>query len=571
MISPRHLRLLKYAVVLGTILLVYLLFHRNPAGLDLMEPFHLNSKKAPQRNSNGCPSYVDYLQKLHRPYSKGPLKLPYQRPPEKCRTYVSSAVEKVINDVIERIEDPDLARLFENCLPNTLDTTILWHRNATPKHTRKPGQTPLSLEQEFESMTQTFIVTGDIHAEWLRDLAWQLLAYAPLIKHDQKLKDLFIGAINTQARYIIYDPYCNAFQPPPELGVPSENPAVDSVYPPPSWKSVFECKWELDSLALFLALSNQYYENTGDSSVYESETWKSALETILMVLRRESSPTFAENGQLLPFRYTFQRQTNIGSETLPLTGSGNPVNRNTKMIRSAFRPSDDACVFQLFVPANAFMLVQLGKLLKYLPEDFSETKSTVAEYHSGINASIYEFGVVNHPKFGEVFAYEVDGYNSAIFMDDANIPLLLALPDLGFINKDSKLYQNTRKMVLSKEGNPYYLIGRHLKGIGGPHVGYRYAWPMSLCVKIRTSDNDEEIRDDLQTLLRTTGRLGLMHEGVGVQLPGGADFTRSWFSWCNSEFGKTILDLAKRKPHLIFKEGIGLYDVEDSFKAADLI
>jgi meiotically up-regulated gene 157 (Mug157) protein len=39
-------------------------------------------------------------------------------------------------------------------------------------------------------------------------------------------------------------------------------------------------------------------------------------------------------------------------------------------------------------------------------------------------------GVCEHPLFGRIFAYEVDGYGNALFMDDANVPSLLSLPYL---------------------------------------------------------------------------------------------------------------------------------------------
>lgn len=80
---------------------------------------------------------------------------------------------------------------------------------------------------------------------------------------------------------------------------------------------------------------------------------------------------------------------------------------------------------------------------------------------------VWEHGVVNHKTYGEVFAFEVDGYGSHIIMDDANVPSLLALPILGFVDMNDPVYKNTRKMILEQAGNPYYLQGKGFKGIGG--------------------------------------------------------------------------------------------------------
>ncbi|GMF08324.1 unnamed protein product [Ambrosiozyma monospora] len=95
-----------------------------------------------------CPNYVEYSKVPHGPYSEGPLLLPFMRPSEKCRTFKSDIIEEVIEDMKEKLADPDVARLFENAFPNTLDTTILWHSPETK------GKLP-----------KTFISTGDIHAE----------------------------------------------------------------------------------------------------------------------------------------------------------------------------------------------------------------------------------------------------------------------------------------------------------------------------------------------------------------------------------------------------------------------
>lgn len=511
--------------------------------------------------SSKCPNYVDYSQVSHTPFSSGPLKFPSMRPKPQCRTFVSPAVDTVIEDLVTKINDPDLARLVENCLPNTLDTTILWH-DLDP-------QSPLA-----------FVVTGDIHAEWLRDSARQLSVYQPFVKYDSELQTLMKGAINLQAKYILDAPYCNAFHPPPQSKVSKGDSAKDSVYPRPDWKQVFECKYELDSLASFLTLSNEYYVNSGDDS-FVTKDWIQAFTRILAVLQRESRSTFHhKSGQVLNYPYSFQRWTNIGLETLPLAGTGNPVNYGTGLVRSAFRPSDDTNIFQFFIPANIHMVTELKRArdnylvtgAKTFVDDESDALIEITDtFITNIEKGIQEHGIVTHPEFGKVYAFEVDGYGSNLLMDDANIPSLLSIPDMGFVDKSNDVYQNTRRMILSKLGNPYYLTGRFFEGIGGPHIGIHNAWPMSLLMRIRTSDDDEEIMHNLDLVMKNTAGLGLMHESVHVNSKGGYMFTRSWFAWCNSEFGKTIMYLAKHKPHLIFKpEYNKSYSIEEVLKARDI-
>lgn len=491
-----------------------------------------------------CEEYTSYASSRHPPFSKGPLQLPYMRPPPECRTFKSQAVEELIESFRARMKDADLFRIFENALPNTLDTTILWFDS----------------DHETPNNPRTFISTGDIHAEWLRDSARQLSVYQKLIPKDDNLKQLIKGAILQQAEYIKLAPYCNAFQPPLHSKVTRKPSTIDNVTPVPPWKHVFECKWELDSLASFLTLSNEYLANSIDTSLLENELFVDALFQIARILSRESASTFSDEGTVLPFPYSFRRNTDIGSETLPLSGTGNPVNSYSGLVRSAFRPSDDACIYQFLIPSNIHLLVELQKLVPYLqryndPPVMSSTLSAVFEkFIQNIESGIQQHAIINHKKYGKVYAFEVDGYGGVNIMDDANLPSLLSLPDLGYGSVDDEIYQNTRKMILSVTGNPYFLKGKYLQGIGGPHVGLFHAWPMSLLVQIRTSNDDDEIMQLLEMVKSTTAGLGLMHEGVQVNSYNGKIFTRPWFSWCNSEFGKTILDLADRKPWLIFKD-----------------
>lgn len=453
------------------------------------------------------------------------MKLPFQRPSRHCRTFESPLVEEVIEYMNEKMVDKDLARIFENAFPNTLDTTVRWHVNGTEKKKgKKRGSKNENSEGKWEG-AQSFIVTGDINAEWLRDSTNQLAQYQILAKKDKTIKNLILGAINTQVEYVIGSPYCNAFQPPPPSGLnPTYTGGEDEVHPAYEPSFVFECKYELDSLAHFLALTNQFYNHTG-STDFLTPRWYLALETIMDVLKGQEKPTFNDDtGKFQRNEYTFQRKTNTGTETLNLAGVGNPLNGGTGLIRSAFRPSDDATILGFFIPSNAMMAVELKRCATMLKKVGQKKLSTLL-WNRGVSIEngIWEHAVVRHKKYGPVFAFEVDGFGSSILMDDANLPSLLALPLLGFVEASDKTYQNTRKMILERSGNPYFLEGKDFQGIGGPHIGLQHAWPMSVLVQAMTSDDDEEIEKCLK-MVRSSCKLGLVHESVNVNML--RDYTR---------------------------------------------
>ncbi|KAL2157484.1 hypothetical protein VTH06DRAFT_6035 [Thermothelomyces fergusii] len=510
-------------------------------------------------DKEACPNYAKYATFPHPPLSEGPLKLPFQRPNPDCRTFQSDAIEQVIHDITSRMKDPDLARLFENAFPSTTDTTVKFHTDGNDEkikqRLRRRREENAWVENGEWEGPQSFIITGDILAEWLRDSTNQLKPYQALAKKDPAIFNLILGAINTQSEYVIQSPYCNAFQPPPISGLPvSYNGQDDVVHPIYEPSFVFECKYELDSLAHFLALGNDFYRHTG-SRAFLNSRWYKAVNTVLWVLGAQSESTFdPETGHYQQNMYTFQRNTNTGTETLSLKGIGNPLNNGTGLVRSAFRPSDDATIFGFFIPANAQMAVELRRtaaMLRDSATDDADLAEALEEWSRRISDGVWEHGVVRHRRYGDVFAYEVDGYGSALLMDDANYPSLLALPLMGFVSADDPVYRNTRRMLLEKSGNPYFLTGREFRGIGGPHIGLSNAWPMSLLVQAQTSDDDEEIMGCLQLVLESS-KLGLIHESVNVNMA--ETYTRSWFAWANGVFAETILNLAKRKPHLIFKD-----------------
>ncbi|KAG6039536.1 hypothetical protein E4U41_002464 [Claviceps citrina] len=465
-----------------------------------------------------CPEYEQYARVSHAPYSSGSFKYPYQRPDERCRSYLVPEVEQTIQKVEQLVKDADLYRLFVNTWPNTVDTTVLWHGKA--------------LDNADEELA--FVITGDIHAMWLRDSANQLQSYKPILVNSaaninstanttaNSIASLFRGAINLQARYITKFPYCNAFQPPADSKLPPSNHKRgllarrgDVVSPPYDPTAVWECKYELDSLSAFLQLSWDYYDATGDGGFFGRFGWAGAVRAILKLANDMMQGTYADDGRVHSSPYTWLRDANSATETVPNQGAGSPVRGNIGLVRSFFRPSDDSTIYQYLVPANMMFARYLGACVEMMEPLDSDAASQMRHMADGIEAAVRKYAVVKHPGFGDIFAYEVDGFGSHNLMDDANIPSLLSIPHLGFLPSKDATYRRTRAFVLSRS-NPYFGSGPVLNATGGPHLGPGMAWPMAVIMQTMTSDDDAEIVRGIRQLMGSTSKLGLMHESVNT-------------------------------------------------------
>lgn len=440
-----------------------------------------------------------------------------RRPPVGQRKFTSRAVEETIARVKAGIGDPDLAWMFENCYPNTLDTTV--------EASKAVGQ------------MDTFIITGDIDAMWLRDSSCQVWPYVPLAKSDDALREMFRGLIGRQARCILLDPYANAFLPDPKSKKPLSWAVDDLTDMRPG---VAERKWEVDSLCYCVRLSHGYWKATEDAAPFDKE-WAQAMRLVVATFREQQRKQGTGP-------YHFQRRTEVPTDTQALGGYGNPA-RPVGMIYSMFRPSDDACQYSLFVPANLFAVVSLRRLAEMSTEVLHDAAfaGECEALASEVEAAVTKHGRGKQAD-GEVWAYEVDGYGNQLFMDDANIPGLLSLPYLECCPLEDSVYQRTRRVTLS-DRNPYFFKGTAAQGIGGPHVGLDMIWPMGIITRALTSRNDAEIRQCLAWIKTTTAGTGFIHEAFNKDDPG--KFTRSWFAWGNSLFGELIVKLSEERPELL--------------------
>lgn len=429
-----------------------------------------------------------------------------RRPAPADRLFVSKAVEDEIARVKSLLTNRQLAWMFENCFPNTIDTTV---------HFRMLDGNP-----------DTFVYTGDIHAMWLRDSGAQVWPYLQLANKDEQLRLMLEGVVRRQLMCINFDPYANAFNDGP-VGSYWESDNTDMK------PELHERKWEIDSLCYVIRLAYEYWKVTGDDSVFD-ETWLKAVNNILTTFIQQQ-----RKDGVGPYRFT--RKTDRSTDTLNNNGLGAPVNP-VGLIVSCFRPSDDATTLQFLVPSNLFAVTSLRKAAEILTvvnkdEELAAKCTALADE---VENAIKKYAVVDHPEFGKIYAFEVDGFGNALLMDDANVPSLLALPYLGDVDVDDPIYRNTRRFVWSTS-NPYFFKGKAAEGIGGPHVGYDMIWPMSIMMKAFTSTDDAEIKQCIETLMTTHNGTGFMHESFHKDDP--SNFTREWFAWQNTLFGELILKL----------------------------
>lgn len=440
---------------------------------------------------------------------------PVVRTPAAKRRFKSAAVERTIKRVKSSIGNKELAWMFENCFPNTLDTTVDF--------------------QLLDGRPDTYVITGDIDAMWLRDSSAQVWPYLPLMKEDDALRQLIAGVINRHARCILIDPYANAFY---------KNETKIS-----EWKSdatdmkpgVHERKWEVDSLCYTIRLAHAYWKTTGDASPFD-DTWHKAVLQIPKTFREQQRRH--DRGP-----YHFQRNTSSPTDSLPGRGYGNPA-KPVGLIFSMFRPSDDATVFPFLVPANFFAVVSLRQaadMLEQIPRDTASAADCRA-LADEVEAALRQYAVANPLGFGNIYPYEIDAFGNYYCIDDGNIPSLLSLPYLGAVTTADPVYANTRRYVLSLS-NPYYCQGKAAEGPGGPHVGMGMIWPLGVITRGLTSTDDQEIHGCLETLRRTHAGTGFMHEAFNKDNP--KKFTRPWFAWANTIFGELVLKTFQERPHLL--------------------
>ncbi|MEU4008042.1 glycoside hydrolase family 125 protein [Streptomyces pseudogriseolus] len=403
---------------------------------------------------------------------------------------------------LDDLADPRVGETLVRCLDDTLARTIRPMPDGT-----------------------AFVVTGDIPAMWLRDSSTQMMPFLALCQEDAALQDLLLAVLRRQFQQIARNPYANAFNSEPSGRAHDPRDLCEDPW-------VWEEKYEVDSLAFPLLLAHRFWLASGRADHVAQAL--GAARTAIAVWRTEQ-----DHERLSPYR--FRREDGPPSDTLPNDGRGTPVAR-TGMTWSGFRPSDDACLYGYNVPANLCAAAALDGAaeLAHHAHD-TELAESAALLAAELRAATARHGTVDHPEFGLIYAYEVDGRGNALLMDDANMPGLLSLPLVADIPATDPVYLATRAFALSP-ANPTWHRGTAAEGIGSPHTPDEHIWPIAIAVQGLTGGDPAERITALRTLLATDAGTGQMHESFHKDDP--RRYTRPWFSWANAMYAELALDVA---------------------------
>lgn len=391
-----------------------------------------------------------------------------------------------------------LAPMVSQCFLNTMETTV----------------------KQLEDGSY-FVITGDIPAMWLRDSAAQVRPYVQFAKEDGKLQEILEGIIAKQAEFVCTDPYANAFNESANGAGHKDDTLLND--------HVWERKYEVDSLCAPLYLGYYYWKATGISRIF-TKGYRDMIAAIVATFEAEQ-----DHGKS---QYSFRRYHCPKTDTLPNNGKGNAV-KVTGMTWSGFRPSDDCCDYGYLIPANMMAVKAMQFAEEICRECYREEElaARCRRLSREIREGIQAYGVVEHPKYGQIYAYETDGLGNYNLMDDANSPSLLAMPYLGYCSREDSIYQNTRRFILSGD-NPYYFEGNLAKGIGSPHTEKGYVWHIGITMQALTSGCRKEIKECLAMLSRTHAGTNYMHESFDPSQP--ENYSRPWFAWANTLFAELL-------------------------------
>lgn len=325
-----------------------------------------------------------------------------------------------------------------------------------------------------------FVVTGDIPDMWIRDSVASVLPFC------DTYENLCYGVLKRTSYYLHESPYANSFRKTPHRA----HTATERRLKRDGYVATYN--YELDSGLWWILL----WKTLG--SPYEF------LHTMRLLLRIYLG-SFGP-----PSDYSYPE----------VTANMRKVNTSSGLVWSAFRPSDDPMTYGFHIPSQFFLLSVF--------DEVAEARALCDSVREGLRVHAVQNGR---------YCYEVDGFGSCLFMDDANIPSLLALPFYAKSKYDRDTYERTRKWILSAS-NPTYSHGKYAVGVGSPHTPKGYIWPMAMITAATTFTQLAAVHDLIWTWPR-----GFV-ESFDPNRP--SLFTRGWFLWPNAWYTERAKELQPR-------------------------
>ena len=446
----------------------------------------------------------------------------------------SKSIEEHLLKNAQKFSLEKIFQLFSSCYRFTLETKILY-----------------SLYKEEDA----FIYSTNLPVMWPSQACMQIYPYLKHCSNDKDLSKLITSIFNRMLKYILLDPFANAFVlkntiPSPFMNDVTFTKTVENKFVHSMGGEVWERKFCLNSLIFPLYIMCKYNLITKDFS-FINELFFKALIEVIKVVKNELRDTDEENCNDGP-QYFFQRNTHEAFDTLHF-GRGNPC-KNTYLIKSYFRCSEDMCLFPYNIPENALAYVTF-KMVKSMLENFQKNikyNSLIVELDNISNnlyKGITQYGIIKDPDTGEKFyAYEIDGYGNYYFMDEPRYPSLLSLPFFGFCDYNDEIYINTRKRILSRK-NPYYIIGKFGDGESSAHSFRSYNGTLFTIMRALTSEDKKEISDCLNLLEKSSNGINYLHEYFDIN-----DlnyYVNVSFPYANSFFCELIDKILEKFPEIL--------------------
>ena len=301
---------------------------------------------------------------------------------------------------------------------------------------------------------------------WVRDAVLQVKSYINISVKSVNVRHVVKGILNQCIDFGLMNSYSNAFNALPQFPNVSD-PTQSNNYSNGTQGITTTSNYEMDGLCFLFLVIAEYCQKTKDYTILTDKCITMFNKFITQLQYEQHRHSFqlklgpTDNMKLVGndsmsnqtvYRFSEMANGGIGSYVSKLTnGKG--------MSYTAFRPSDDIAIFGYNIPDNMLAVSAINKMC-HLLKNYSYNNLTINNIirqakalEKSIDAAIYELGIFNHPDFGKIYAYEIDGLGEDQFLGDGEKNSFTLN---GSISSDCNLYSQKDQFGTDTGCNPYY-------------------------------------------------------------------------------------------------------------------